>query len=167
MYMNSFPPSNQETIDLAERFLRVMEISFKKLAEHRKFPQSHSVFKSLNINQIRAMHLLYHESGMLQKDLAEKLEVTPAAISTTVGQMEQLGLVERRSDSGDLRQKRLYLSDYGHTLIQENQAMRRNSVADLLGVLPLSEQQMIVELLERAVSLSSVKTSPESVEGAD
>lgn len=149
--MDSVSHERTETEELSARFLRVLEASFKQLSNHKLFPPTNSIFKLLNMNQMRALHLLYRTPGMAQKELAEILEITPAAISTAVKSLEKLELVERREDSEDARQKRLYLSDFGRTVIRQNQAVRDKAVVHLLGALPLEEQRMIVEALEKAM----------------
>jgi DNA-binding MarR family transcriptional regulator len=149
--MNSGSPEQKETEALIARFQAVMESSFKRAGKNRMYPVTNKIFTSLTINQIRALHMLLRSPGMAQKELAEHLEVTPAAVSTAVKQLERLGLVERRSNAEDARQKRIYLSEYGEQVISENQNARNHAIASLLNTLTLDEQHMIVEILERAM----------------
>lgn len=136
-----------ETEELAARFLRVLE-ALGKLAKYRP-PED--VAERLHLNQVRALHLLKHEPGVAQKELAEYLRVSPAAVSTAVRQMEELNLVERRPDPDDTRVLRLYLSDHGRRIFDEMQRERRDAVEALLAALPLTEQRAIVNALERAL----------------
>ena len=149
--MNSVSNEQSESDDLIARFRSVMEASFKQMGEKRTLPGSNKIIAELTINQIRALYILLRVPGMAQKELAEKLEISPAAVSTAVNRMEKLSLVERRSDSTDARQKQLYLSDYGKDLLDEHQETRDHGIRHLLGALTLEEQRMIVEILERAV----------------
>lgn len=145
---------HQETKDLALRFMRVIEESFKRIA----LQQKHHPFKDLNMNQVRALHMLHHRPGLLQKELAEDLSVTPAAVSTIVRQMQAMSLIERQTDATDARSMRLYLSEEAQHMIAENQQVRCNAVADLLAGLPLNEQRMVVEALERSLNVSHVES---------
>lgn len=138
---------NGETRELATRFLRVLE-ALGKLAKYRP-PED--VAEKLHLNQVRALHLLKREPGVAQKDLAEYLRVSPAAVSTSVRQMEALDLVERRNDPDDTRILRLYLSDRGRRMFDEMQRERCDAVVTLLDALPLAEQRAIVDALERAL----------------
>lgn len=147
----SYQDDHQETKDLAMRFVHVFDISHKHVSR-REMPPVNEFFRELNINQLRAMSLLYDSPGMAQKDLAERLEVTPAAISTAVSQMEGFGLLERRKDEEDKRSIRLFLSADGQQIIETWHTMRCTAMADLLSALPLSEQRMVVEALERALA---------------
>jgi DNA-binding MarR family transcriptional regulator len=149
--MDSVLNEQTETEDLAARFQTVIEASFKRIGEKRLVPGGNKIFAELTLNQLRGLHILMRSPGMAQKELAECLEITPAAVSTAVNRMEKLGLVERRSDLTDARQKRLYLSEFGERIFRENQEMRNHGIKNLLGALTLDEQRMIVEILERAV----------------
>lgn len=139
--------NTDETYELAMRFLRVLEA----LGKLTKYRPPDDVAESLHLNQVRALHRLKREPGIAQKHLAEYLGVSPAAVSTSVRQMEHLDLVERRPDPDDTRVLRLYLSERGRHMFDEMQQERCDAVMTLLEVLPLTEQRAIVDALERAL----------------
>jgi DNA-binding MarR family transcriptional regulator len=139
-----------ETDELADRFWRVLEESFKRVADQQKRAPL-PAYRHLNDNQIRAMHLLHNKPGMVQKELAETMGITPAAVSTAVKEMTTLGLVDRHPDPEDARLSRLYLSEEARCKIGEMRTIRLQAVTGLLESLPLEEQRMIVEALERAM----------------
>jgi DNA-binding MarR family transcriptional regulator len=139
--------AGHEAQELADRFLKVLGWLFK-VAGHR-IPQD--VAGQLHMNQLHALHMLNHEPGISQKDIAERLQITPAAVSTAMREMEARGLIERRSDPDDARQMHLYLCPFGQRIVDEAYARRRDAIARLLGELPLNEQRTIVRALERAL----------------
>ena len=145
--MENVSEQRQQTKELALRFMRVFEEAFKRIG----LQQKHHPFKELNMNQIRALHLLHHQAGMTQKGLAEDLGITAAAVSTIVRHMQAMNLIDRQTDSADARSVRLFLSEEAQALIAENQQVRCNAMADLLSGLPLDEQRMVVEALERSL----------------
>lgn len=149
--MKSTTRKHQDTEDLALRFMRVIEEVFKRMA----LQQKNHPFKELNLNQIRALHLLHHHPGQAQKELAEELGITPAAVSAIVRQMQIMSLVERQTDADDARSIRLHLSEEAQSMIAENQQIRCKAVADLLAGLPLDEQRMVVEALERSLKVNN------------
>ncbi len=149
----------QDTEALALRFISVIEETFKRLSEHSA-PMP-SVLKELNFNQIRALHILHRQPGLVQKNLADGLGITPAAISTAVREMVTMGLIERRGDPNDARLTRLYLSDSADAMIKQAQLARVGAVANLLQALPYDEQLHIVEALETALEAhSTANNSP-------
>ena len=147
---SSAPSDSIETDELATRFLRVLE-SMNKIAKHR-MPDKNTV-GHLNLNQILTLHMLNRQPGLAQRDIADRLQITAAAVSNAMRELETLNLIERHSHEADARVMCVYLSRKGQKLVNKAMLMRRQSIADLLGALPLSEQQQIVESLERALAV--------------
>ncbi|NWG17621.1 MAG: MarR family transcriptional regulator [Chloroflexi bacterium] len=142
--------SDSETVDLARRFLRVLEVLGR--LTHYRMPDD--LAGQLAVSHFKALHILLHRPGMAQKELADYMGLTPAAISTAVQNMESLGLIERRrpqEEGADSRVVRLFLSEKAESLIRESQTRRCEAAAGLLNALPPDEQRMIVEALERAM----------------
>ena len=139
----------KESFELAQRLLRVIDV-ITKFSEQR-MPEE---FALLRITQVRTMYLLLHKPGISQKGLAQLLQVTPAAVSVIVREMEVAGWVERQPDPKDARQMRLVLSERGKALVASGEDMRYGAVAKMLGALPVEEQRTIVEALERAFEIT-------------
>lgn len=62
---------------------------------------------------------LEKQPGLLQKELAEILEVEPITVARLVDRLEARGMVERRSDPSDRRCWRLHLTDASRPLMSE------------------------------------------------
>lgn len=62
------------------------------------------------------MHLSVCE-GISQAGLADRLNVTPITLARLVDRLEKAGWVERRTDPGDRRANRLYLTDRGTAIV--------------------------------------------------
>ena len=138
-----------ESVELARRLLRVIDV-ITKFAE-QGMPDE---LAQLRINQIRTLYLLLLEPGISQKNLAARLQITPAAVSVIVRDMEAAGWVERQPDPEDARQMRLALTERGQTFIVKSDEMRYAAVAKMLEALPIDEQRGIVEALERAFEIT-------------
>ena len=146
--MNSTTNNHDESFDLARRLLRVVD-TITKITENC-MPDDTG---QLRLNQLRTMFLLRFEPGISQKEIAARLQITPAAVSTIVRDMEAMGLVERNPDPKDARQMKLYLSERGEALLKEGEDMRCGAVAGMLNMLPMEEQRAIIEALERALDI--------------
>ncbi|NDJ76505.1 MAG: MarR family transcriptional regulator [Chloroflexi bacterium] len=144
------PTESPESLALAERLLAVFDIVIK--VTELRLPDALS--EMLNLNQIRTMYLLRYETGLSQKEIAERLGLTPAAISKLVREMEHNGFVERHPDEHDARQMKLHLSDFGQNVVTHGEAMRVNAIAKVLSALSLDERRLVVELLERALEIT-------------
>ncbi len=64
----------------------------------------------------RVLFLLRRSPGMTQRELAKALGVAAATLSVSIRRMEAAGLVERKSDTADLRIQRLYLTQEGEAI---------------------------------------------------
>jgi DNA-binding MarR family transcriptional regulator len=62
---------------------------------------------------------LERQPGLLQKELAELLEVEPITVARLVDRLEARGMVERRADPTDRRCWRLHLTDTSRPLMNE------------------------------------------------
>ncbi|WNC12442.1 MarR family transcriptional regulator [Brevibacillus brevis] len=56
---------------------------------------------------------LTRTDGMVQKELARRMNVKPATLTVMINRMEKSGLVTRRPDPHDQRSSRVYLTDKG------------------------------------------------------
>jgi DNA-binding MarR family transcriptional regulator len=63
--------------------------------------------------------ILEQQPGLLQKELAEVLEVEPITVARLVDRLEARGMVERRADPTDRRCWRLHLTDTSRPLMSE------------------------------------------------
>jgi DNA-binding MarR family transcriptional regulator len=155
--MGSIDDDRLATNELAARFMRVFEASFKQMSQRK---HQNQLFKDLSINKLHMLNMLFHHPGTAQKELAELLQITPAAISTAVREMESMGLVERKADEHDARLMRLYLSEEANQIVGENLTHRHAAIAKLLSVLPIEEQHMIVSSLEKALLIYTNHDNP-------
>lgn len=73
--------------------------------------------EALTQAQWRALGSIWLHPGWTQKEMAEKLEIGPVAMGQTVDRLEALQWVERRSDPGDRRVRRLYATDAAEPMV--------------------------------------------------
>lgn len=91
-------------------------------------------------------HLSRHD-GMVQTELANRLELGKAALGGLVDRLESAGIVERRADEIDRRAKRVYLSAKGARLIAEMRE-RSNQMSDrILSGLTRDARRQLAEML--------------------
>ena len=69
------------------------------------------------------LHLLHQEDGLTHTALAARLGVTPATVTKMLQRMEKAGWVQRRPDPADQRVSRAYLTDAGHAIREEMDAV--------------------------------------------
>jgi DNA-binding MarR family transcriptional regulator len=146
-----------ETYSLAERLLGV----FFRLTQLTKDETPDDVMEQLNVNQLRALNLIYRQPRISQKTLAERLDVTSASVSVSVGKLLEAGLVERHHDPDDGRIMCLSLGPRGKALVRKVEAGQIRVIVELLDGLPFEEQVQVVETLERALAIREQKLESE------
>jgi DNA-binding MarR family transcriptional regulator len=94
---------------------------------------------------------LEKQPGLLQKELAEILEVEPITVARLVDRLEARGMVERRGDPTDRRCWRLHLTDASRPLMSEIGA-QLSDLADIVAAgLPEDTRRVV------AASLGSMR----------
>lgn len=83
---------------------------------HQKY--HHKIFESFNLHrgQGRLFNKLGEADGITQRELATRMNITPATLCRMVQNMEKKGLVFRKTDENDQRKTLVYLTDEGLTV---------------------------------------------------
>lgn len=151
------------TYAFAKRFM----IAFSALRSHIATQSIINYPPGLSMNQIKMLHLVFHQPGISQTSVAERLGVTTASISTSVREMESQGLIERRPNPDDARVLLLHLAPFGEQIFAQVFDTFINTFAELLDVLPCDEQQQLVERLEHMLMVNHVNLDNGKLNYAD
>jgi DNA-binding MarR family transcriptional regulator len=89
------------------------------------------------------------EKGLRLTDLSERLLIRPPSASGVVDRLEEVGLVHRSSEPGDLRAKRVVLSAQGRALVERVLAVHARHIASVMAGLSADEQEQLHLLLTR------------------
>ena len=71
--------------------------------------------------QLLYLRLIARDEGLTHSQLAQRMGVERASVSTAVQRMEKAGLLERRSDPRDQRLSRIYLTERGRRMNEESE----------------------------------------------
>ena len=112
----------------------------------------------LSFSHIRALHLLAIAPALAMKELAEQLQLTPPSVTALTRRLVQTGLVARQPHAEDSRVVLLSLTDDGRALLTQLYHERLERMECLLEALTPEEQQVFLDLLERAVQ--AMQSSP-------
>ena len=97
------------TGELETRFARFMRT-------HRK--TMHRYFQSIGLFNGNP-HMLFHirrTPGITQKELAERMDISPASVAVSIRRLESAALIRRERDGKDGRVMHLYLTPEGETM---------------------------------------------------
>ncbi len=118
-------------------FQRMRQVSARRAADY-----------DLSVAQVRALYELREPLSM--RELADRLFLDPSNLTALVDRLEDLDLVERTSDAGDRRVKRLVLTPRGAQASGEiiEAVFSESPVFQALGP---DEQRELLDLLTRLV----------------
>lgn len=75
--------------------------------------------RNLFHGQGRLLLFIFKHEGLTHSEIAEKLQISPAATTKVIKRLEKAGYLERRSDEHDERISRVFLQKEGRALIDE------------------------------------------------
>ena len=86
----------------------------------------------LTLPEISALTRLDRAGAATPGELAKAEQISPQAMGTTVGALEQRGLVERHPDPGDGRRAVMSLTDTGRRAVHDKRTARNEQLAKVL-----------------------------------
>ena len=88
-------------------------------------------------------------TGMRQKDLAEKIGNRPAAMSESINKLEDNGYIERRVDETDRRATLIFLTEKGEARACEIRDQRERRFDRMFGGLTVDQKELLLTLLRK------------------
>lgn len=87
--------------------------------------------------------------GAYQRELADALRISPAAIAMSLSSLERLGYVARREDPGDQRRKRVVITRKGEDAVERCVSVMQDVDARMLEGLSPAERESLNGLHQR------------------
>jgi DNA-binding MarR family transcriptional regulator len=111
--------------------------------------RAHQIMEQVGLYRGQAflLMILSRQDGLTHSEIAEKLEVSPAAATKVIKRMEELNYLQRRSDPVDERVSRVFLEAEGRALNQRIKQAFDQIDRVLVNNLSPEEQSVLVELL--------------------
>lgn len=111
---------------------------------------SNSLQGEITPSQLLIMRQI-HEDTTTVGDIANKLEISPAAVSKFVDHLVKDGLVSRRRSKKDRRVCYLALTPQGEAVYNNNTAIRYDIFKNILSCFNKDELETFIELTSRIV----------------
>lgn len=110
--------------EVSSRRVRSLELFRSIMQAQRKAAEEWVRERGLTFEQAVVIGYLEQRPGAKQKDIADMSRTTPGNVSLMLKVLEGRGLVERRTEGGDERSKRVYATAAGIELVAGlNEAM--------------------------------------------
>jgi MarR family transcriptional regulator, repressor for mepA len=107
-----------------------------------------------------ALGFLVQNPGSIQRDIAEITRTSPASVSSLLQGLERRGLVERRTEDGNERSKRVYATPAGAELISGFEAAMNDVQENILAPLNKEERATLHQLLSKITAELPRPTRP-------
>lgn len=105
--------------------------------------------RELSHEQAFALGYLVRSPGAIQRDIAQASRTSAASVSSLLQGLERRGLVERRTEDGDERRKRVYATPSGADLIAGFDAAIEAADETILAPLDDDERTTLHSLLTK------------------
>lgn len=103
---------------------------------------------------------LVRNPGSIQRDLAQLTRTSAASVSSLLQGLERRGLVERRTERGNERSKRVYATEAGAELISGFESAMAATEESVLAPLDESERATLHDLLTKVTAELPRPTRP-------
>ena len=110
----------------------------------------------LSLSQLKLLMMLSREGERTLKDLAEKLVLSLPAASRAVDGLHRRGMVVRREDELDRRQKRIAITPAGSEVGESLSAARLAGIETFIASLTAEEQENLARALAPIVAREEV-----------
>lgn len=130
---------------------RLMHL-FGRLRHQQKGPAIEQITAlNLSPSHMRVLHMLAPANELAMKDLADQLGLAPPSLTALTRRLVQTGLVQRQAHPDDSRISLLSLTAEGRALHEQLYAEHLARMNQLLSSLTAEEQELFLDLLERAI----------------
>jgi DNA-binding MarR family transcriptional regulator len=109
----------------------------------------------LNPRMWGTLNVLDAEGEITQHQLGRSVGIDPSSMVSTIDELEQQGLVERRPHPTDRRAYAIHITTRGREVLAEARKLAAGAQDELLGPLNASERELLHALLLRLVVASS------------
>ncbi len=105
--------------------------------------------RELSHAQSFVLGYLVQNPGAIQRDIAQITRTSAASVTSLLQGLERRGLVERRTDAGNERSKRVYATDAGAELISGFESAMAAADETILAPLNPDERAELLALLQK------------------
>jgi len=117
----------------------------------QRFEQRAATF-GLTLPQCRTLIYLAEHEGISQVQLAELTDIDPMTLVRILDRMESDGWLERRSDPGDRRARRLFITANGRPLVDAIWRLVDLTRREAFAGIPKKQTELLIKLLEKIQS---------------
>ena len=136
---------------------------------HRSKHRSMKTKEGVHPGQMKLLSIISKNDGIIQRDLAEILDMRPSSLTEMVSNLEKNSLISRKQDENDRRIMHVYLTEEGKKIIESFKQAKDELHDSVFSCLTLDEKEKMLEIVRKVnSSLESLDNlSEDSIIGQD
>lgn len=112
----------------------------------------HRTIKSnvgIHHGKIKLLILISKNDGIIQRDLAEMLDMRPSSLTEMISSLEKSLLIKRQQDENDRRIMHVYLTEEGKNIIEDFVKSKDDLPDFIFGCLSEEEKEKMLEIVNK------------------
>ena len=133
--------------DLIPKEMPMPMMLYQVVHLHKQYVLQQMKPTGLQVSQAGILFILRNCGPMSQREIADKIHVTPPSVTVAIQKLEKLGYIERRPDERDQRVMRIYLTEPGDTAVDQVQRILETTQEKLLRHMSPEEKLLLRRLV--------------------
>lgn len=116
---------------------------------HRSRHREMMVKEGIHRGQMKLLLLISENDGIIQRDLAEMLDMRPSSLTEMLSNLEKNSLIRREQDENDRRVMHVYLSESGKELLDEIRKANSKLPDLVFNCLTIEDKEKMLEIVNK------------------
>ncbi|MBI5294692.1 MAG: MarR family transcriptional regulator [Chloroflexi bacterium] len=134
-------PTQNDMLEIMENWAKLY--FFQSLTDFFNYLKN----TELSLLQAYALAYVFFRGPLKMSDLCEHMMVSPAAASQLIDRLEKLEMVERTSEPGDRRVRKIVVLDKGKNFVQENFRFSQRWISEIPAEITPEQTTQVTEVL--------------------
>ncbi|MBS5938584.1 MarR family transcriptional regulator [Clostridium sartagoforme] len=131
---------------------------------HRNRHRAVKTNEGIHRGRIRLLHFISKNDGIIQRDLAEMLDMRPSSLTEMITNLEKSSLVKREKDENDGRVMHVFLTDEGKKIIDDFTKVKDELPDTVFNCLTVEEKEKMLEIVNKVNSnLETIDSTEEGL----
>lgn len=155
-------PNEEKENEISQKLIRAF-LQFRRLRFEQGGEPQECKYKQIRHSEMMVLFALKdledkYPSGISVSDLSGCLRIKPPTITPSINNLENYGMVERKTDKEDRRVIRVYLTQEGNRLIEYKNDLFLKRTNGLVSYLGAEKSEMLAELIGEVFTYVSAQT---------
>lgn len=114
---------------------------------HRSKHREMKTKEGIHPGQMKLLSIISKNDGIIQRELAEILDMRPSSLTEILSNLEKNSLITRKQDENDRRIMHVHLTEEGNSIIKDFKQAKDNLQDSIFNCLTLEEKEKMLEIV--------------------